>query len=85
MDAFTRCDVCEMSPADTLYDGSPMCYDCRVAYAKTQAEMANAPKEPCIGCGADVCEDALCRDVGEYAEEVVRRVARNEEEDLFDY
>ena len=52
MDAFTRCDVCEMSPADTLYD---------------------------------VCEDALCRDVGEYAEEVVRRVARNEEEDLFDY
>lgn len=56
MDAFTRCEVCEMSPAETLYDGSPMCYDCRAATAKVKAEMANAPKEPCIGCGAEVCE-----------------------------
>lgn len=84
MDAFTRCDVCEMSPADTLYDGSPMCYDCRAATAKAKKQVEDMPKEPCIGCGADVCEDALCRDVAEYAEEVVRRVARDEE-DLFDY
>lgn len=61
MDAYTRCEVCEMSPADTLYDGAAMCYDCRTATAKAKAEMANAPKEPCIGCGADVCEDIMCR------------------------
>jgi hypothetical protein len=32
--AFTRCDVCEMNPADSEYKGLPMCYDCKVHTAK---------------------------------------------------
>ena len=72
MDAYTRCDVCEMCPADTLYDGSPMCYDCRAATAKAKAQMANEPGE-CINCGADKCEDALCKADAQAEEEVQER------------
>ena len=62
IDAYTRCNVCEMSPAECLYDGEPMCYDCRAATAKVKREYPElSEKEPCIGCGADVCEDLLCK------------------------
>ena len=62
IDTFTRCDVCEASPAECLYDGDPMCYDCRAATAKVKREHAELnEKEPCIGCGAEVCEDMLCK------------------------
>ena len=39
IDAFTRCNVCEASPAETLYSDQPMCYDCRAATAKAQKEQ----------------------------------------------
>lgn len=42
IDAFTRCNVCEMSPAETLYADQPMCYDCRTAYAKAEREESKA-------------------------------------------
>jgi hypothetical protein len=62
IDTYTRCNVCEASPADCLYDGDPMCYDCRAATAKVKREHPELnEKEPCIGCGAEVCEDALCK------------------------
>ena len=38
IDAYTRCNVCEMSPAETLYRDEPMCYDCRAATAKAERE-----------------------------------------------
>jgi hypothetical protein len=62
IDAYTRCNVCEASPAECLYDGDPMCYDCRAATAKVKREHPElSEKESCIGCGAEVCEDALCK------------------------
>ena len=73
IDAFTRCNVCEASPAECLYDGDPMCYDCRAATAKVKREHPElSEKEPCIGCGAPLCEDALCKQ--QRADEVEERL-----------
>jgi len=49
--AFTRCDVCEMNPADSEYKGLPMCYDCKVHTAKVFKEQKQ---------GEALCDDADC-------------------------
>ena len=65
--ADTKCNVCEESPADTLYMEQPMCYPCRVnsareSWAVDNARDAAAENVECE-CNADkactACADGL--------------------------
>jgi len=66
-----KCDLCEKHAAIALDDGTRVCGDCQRMgedLLKHYPELNEG--EPCIGCGAPVCEDALCKqDVADRMEE----------------
>jgi hypothetical protein len=57
-----NCDICQKAQATTINDGDRVCRECNVIMdniVKQHPELAE--KEPCLTCGAPVCEDALCK------------------------
>jgi hypothetical protein len=55
------CEICEEAKAVKLNDGDRVCAACDVIMDNIVTQHPElAERDPCIGCGAMQCEDALC-------------------------